>query len=1279
VRFFGTLDICCDDESLPKPPTLKSQSLLAYLIHHRHQPQPRERLAGLFWGDRPEAKARHSLATALWHIRRCLPARPPGPSGGGDYFLSDSHTVQFDPLAEIWLDVAEFESGIARQDVTGLEVAAALYRGDFLDGFYDDWVLNERYRLETLYSATLARLMGAEEAGGEPEAALTTAQRLLQHDPVREDAHRVAMRAYCRLGQRNAALEQYHRCREVVGEELGAEPMVETTDLYHAILEGRFAVGGAVGVIPAVGVEGLTPMPPGRSPLDAIVPSRLVGREGELEFLQAYWQLAEGGQGGLVLIRGEAGVGKTRLAKELAGRLRWQGVRVLWGRCYEFERLLPYQPLSEALRTVLPGLTAAELADLAPWVVAEVTRLVPEMAERYPDLEVPDPTDATQEEARLFEGVACFLRQLSSHQALLVVVEDLHWASESTLQMLHYLARQMADQKVLLLGTLRPEAVGRRHPLRTLQRQLSREGLAQLLRLPRLSPQAVEALVVEMSGAGAAAASLAGRLYQETEGNPFFLMEIVKALFGAGTIYFEEGAWRGDFTGISEGELPLPTGMSEAIESRVRRLDDDAQEALRQAAVLGREFDFDLLDALWDRGIEATLEALDDLLRHRLVEEGSGAVGRDYAFSHHKIQEVVYAGLPRRRRQHAHARAGEAMERLYGVAEVEALAGELAHHFEQGRALGKALTEKAIHYLLQAGDRARGLYAHREAIDYYRRALALLQEQQDYERAARTLMRLGLTYHNAFDYRQARQVYEEGFGLWQQAASAVRAVPPPAPHALRMHWLDPATRVDPALADARGSIRLIQQLFSGLVVLSPEMEVLPDAARTWEVSEGGRRYVFHLRGDSAWSDGVPVTAHDFEYAWKRVLDPLTGSTIANLLYDIKGAQAFHQGELSDSSQVGVRALDKCTLAVELEGPTGYFLYLLANSVAYPVPRHVVAKHGGTWTEVGNIVTNGPFRLESWHPGEEMILRRYPAYHGRFGGNAQQVELKLLPVGETLAALEMYKADELDMLNLTRLSPAEMDQVRHGHPGEYVRVPGLSTCYVGFDTRRPPFDDVRVRQAFVQAAERETLADVVLKGYNLPATGGFVPPGVPGHSPGIGLPYDPDQARDLLAEAGFPGGRGFPTVEAMTLPGLLPHAEYLQARWRESLGIEISWQLVEGESWWGWLLSHPPQLLALGWFADYPDPDNFLRASTIPWCMGWGNETCESLVEEARRVTDQPQRMELYRQADRILVEEARILPLTYESSHRLVKPWVSRYPTSALATRFWKDIVIEPH
>ena len=243
LYLLGTLEIHYGDDQLPRPPTLKSQSLLAYLVLHRHRPQTRDRLIDLFWGDRPERRARHSLRTALWHIRRCLPEE--------ELIVSDPHRIQFDPESDLWLDVDEFEFQVSHDDIARLQAAVALYRGDFLDGFYDEWVMNERYRLESLFSEALARLMIGQEARREHRDALSTAFRLVGEDPLREDAHRVAMRAYCALGQRNAALEQYWRCREIVLEELGAEPMVETSQLYREILEGRFRVEPVPEVVPA--------------------------------------------------------------------------------------------------------------------------------------------------------------------------------------------------------------------------------------------------------------------------------------------------------------------------------------------------------------------------------------------------------------------------------------------------------------------------------------------------------------------------------------------------------------------------------------------------------------------------------------------------------------------------------------------------------------------------------------------------------------------------------------------------------------------------------------------------------------------------------------------------------------------------------------------------------------------------------------------------------------------------------------------------------------------
>ncbi|MFN2243419.1 MAG: ABC transporter substrate-binding protein, partial [Anaerolineae bacterium] len=506
---------------------------------------------------------------------------------------------------------------------------------------------------------------------------------------------------------------------------------------------------------------------------------------------------------------------------------------------------------------------------------------------------------------------------------------------------------------------------------------------------------------------------------------------------------------------------------------------------------------------------------------------------------HHKIQETVYAGMPRRHRQQAHAQTGIALEQLY-IHEAEQLAGELAFHFQEGMRHDKSLAEKAIEHLLSAADQARLAYAQREAVGYYRQALDILKGQRAYERMARTLMALGLTYQSAFQFQQARQAYREGFAMWQRASGLEPASTPlPAPHSLRVHLACPAT-LDPTLATETYSGTLIEQLFCGLVELTPQIGIQPDVAHSWEVSEGGRRYVFRLRDDVCWSDGVQVTAGDFEFAWKRVLDPATRSPLASLLYDIAGARAFHRGECAKEN-VAVRAVEELTLVVDLEAPTGHFLQLLTHSSTYPLPAHAVQAYGESWSDADKIVTNGPFRLASWLQDASIVLTYNPEYHGRRRGNVRQVDLSILPDGAWLARWQMYESDDLDILNLMGCPALERDRARHRYPRDYASAPELSTHYTGFVTSRKPFDDARVRQAFVLAINKERMNDAVLGADSTPATGGFIPVGMPGHSAGIGLPYDPAQARDLLAEAGYPGGRGFPVAEWLSVSGAEPYA------------------------------------------------------------------------------------------------------------------------------------------
>jgi oligopeptide transport system substrate-binding protein len=539
------------------------------------------------------------------------------------------------------------------------------------------------------------------------------------------------------------------------------------------------------------------------------------------------------------------------------------------------------------------------------------------------------------------------------------------------------------------------------------------------------------------------------------------------------------------------------------------------------------------------------------------------------------------------------------------------------------------------------------------------------------------MMKLGLTYHNAFDFQAARRAYREGFSLWQRMADEPRgAAGLPPEGVLRITALEPGS-LAPGVALDHPSAIFQEQLFSGLVEVSPDLSIVPDVAQRWQVLDGGRRWVFYLRDNVLWSDGVPVTAHDFEYAWRRALEPSRDWLAIGLLYDLKGAKAYHEGSEDSGGSLGVQATDDRTLVVELEAPTSYFPYLLAFSPLYPVPRHVIERHGPAWTEPGIIVSNGPFRLVDRVPGERIILERNPTYHGRFTGNVRRVECAILS-GPSARHMKLYDQDELDICG--DLPSTEISHARQRYAEEYVSGPKLSVDFVGFDLSRPPFDDERVRRAFVMGTNRETLAHVSLRGYAFPATGGLIPPGMPGHSPGIGLPYDVRAASELMAEAGYAEGRGFPEIACLARddPGHDLLCAHLQAEWRENLGVAIEWEEVEWAHFPDRMVRERPHLWMTGWWADYPDPDDYLR---VQWWTSpaWRNPSYERLVEEARRVSDQEERLRMYREGDRILVEEAPLLPLTYLRFHCLVKPWVRRYRTSPLKWWFWKDVIVEPH
>lgn len=980
------------------------------------------------------------------------------------------------------------------------------------------------------------------------------------------------------------------------------------------------------------------------SVLERIERGRMVGRQQEMQHARPLWNRALAGEGQMLLITGEPGIGKTRLVRELVTQAEVSGGQALVGISYA-EGGIPYAPFRQIIREVL-GNGLAESLDLPEFVLADLLTLAPELRSRYPDLPESPPADPQAEQQRLFENLMIFYSALSDRTALLVVLEDVQWADSGTLFLLRHLARHARQQRMMIVATYREVELAEAWPLHEVLLDLNRERLATRLKLGRLGRVETGELLSVLFAREVSSEFLDG-IYRETEGNPFFIEEVCKALVESGKLYYEGGRWHRP---PSMTDLGIPQSVRVAIQSRVRKLPVDTQETLQLAAILGREFDFDTLADASELEEDTLIEGLENAARAQLIEEVSAEGGGTLTFVHGLIASTLVESMRTLQRRRLHRQAAVAIITLHPD-NFEAL----AYHYERA-----GNVEKATDYLLQAGDRARTLYASQEAIDYYERALVFLREQEEHEQAARTLMKLGLVYTAAFESDKAQEAYEEAFTLWEPLREAVDLPELRVPAAvLSLAVTEPLT-LDPGIMGDDISTFIAAQLFEGLVEIDRDYSVLPAVAVRWEVADGGTRYLFHLREGLRWSDGTPLTAGDFEYAWKRNLSFMPRSPVAHLLYVIDNARAFGEREIDDPDKIGVSALDDVTLEVHLEEPTAYLLHLLAHPVAYPLPRWAVESHGEGWTNPENLVSNGAYQLTEWQRGERLVLRRNPFYQGPFPGNAGRVECTVFT--DFGAVLEAYAADALDSISMITSDPGTVERARAAHGRELVFTPHPSTYYLIFRADRTPFNDVRVRRAFVHAVDREALDRDAWQGQYLLATGGFVPPGVPGHSPGIGLAYDPELARDLLAQAGYAQGQDFPKVSLVHSGA--PEVPFLRKAWHNTLGLNLEAQNLEWGPFMERLYRDPAHLTLMGWLADYPDPDALLRilfhSTEGVNTPRWHNARFDALVEEAARVTDQTRRMELYQEADRILVaEETVIMPLGYGQGRILVKPWVT--------------------
>ena len=998
------------------------------------------------------------------------------------------------------------------------------------------------------------------------------------------------------------------------------------------------------------------------STLDRIVRGRMIGREAEFDRARELWYDATNGKSQILLVSGEPGVGKTRLLREIITQSELMGAEVLGSASYA-EGGPPYSPFKQILREVLPKASQNGF-NLPDPVMADLLSLAPEFRAQFPDIPPNPSEDPQSDQHRLFESFFVFLATLSQHTPLLVYLDDAHWSDSGSLNLFRHLARQLGSQPIMLLATYRETELDEARPLNEVLQDISREPQTTRLKLNRLTLAETENLLASFFQEQVTSEFVQG-IYRETDGNPFFIEEVCKALVESGKLVFEDGRWdRPDMS-----ELGIPQSVRVAIQSRVGKLSLVTQDILSQAAVLGREFEFETLVAAAEADEDSIIDALEEAQRAQLLDERSENGRVILTFSHALIPATLVEGLRILHRRRLHKRAAEALKER----DPDNYPALTLHLLEAGQ------TEQGVDFLLRAGDQARSEYAHQEAIDSYLQALDFAKETEDNARAARILMKLGLTYHNAFRYKESRQACDEGFIYLQRSPEGPGSREKlPAPHPLRVPSLPPLT-FDPGILFDTTSYTFVSELFSGLVQLTADLSVVPDVARSWDVLDGGNRYRFHLRDDVVWSDGHPVTARDFEFAWKRILNPSLNSRVRDLLFDIRGARDYAEGSGS-VADVGVTAVSETEFMVELSHPTGYFLQALAHSSFLPVPEHIVESAGESWTHPDTIATNGAFELTLMEPGERIVLRRYANYHGAADGNVEQVEVSVYKEhGED--PLRWYEENDLDQLLFYWLSPVESDRARHQHADDYINLPALAGLYLAFNCSRPPFNDPRVRRAFSQAIDREELTAIAFRGQHAPATGGFLPPGMPGHIPEVALPFDVNLARKQLDAAGYPDGEGFPVIECAgaKLPSALVLMDHLQSQWKEHLGIEISWEQMELGRFIETLRSQMPHVTTQAWTADYPDPDNFLRIAALETLDTWENPRYDELVNSAGRSVDQEERLRMYAEAQRLLIEEAPIFPLTYNRGHGLLKPWITQFPMSSMRWSFWKDVVIEPH
>lgn len=702
------------------------QELLAYLLLQRDAPQSRQQIAFDFWPESSDSQSRTNLRQLLYRLRQELPE-------ADRFLLAEGATLQWQTDASFQLDVASFDDALAQASaameagkqgavVAGLKKAVDLYQGELLPDCYSEWILPIRERLRRRYTAALERLTAILESESDYQQAMRYARRLLAQDDLLETNYRRLMRLQALSGNRAAAVRVYHNCVTVLERELGVAPGADTQQMYEQLMTSPSWEGS----------DNVTP-----SSLAANI--ALVGRQDEWLALQRVWKEASE-RPHLELVLGEAGIGKTRLAEQFVQWADRQGIATAAARCYPGEGGLAYAPIAAWLRAdaLRPALSRLDGA----WR-DEIARILPELVTEQHGPTSAEAESGSWQQQRFFDGLVRAFVALG--KPLVLFLDDVQWADRATLAWLGYLLAAQTLNHVLLLCTVRKEEIVDDHPLNAFRWRLAAAGQLGEIELGPLSREQTIALARKTAGAPLETA-LAQRFYEETEGNPLFVIESARML---------RATPRPD-----SSELFLSPRVQAVIEARLNQLSPTAREVAGLAATFNGQFSFELLWRAGDFSEEELVGALDELWRRRLVREVDEA---DYDFSHGKIREVAYAGLSSPRRQFLHRRLAQALEVLH-AANLNPVSARIAGHY-----LRAGQPDRALDYYVRAADHAAGLYAYGEAEELYAEAIALATKEAAGDVQLGSLyVRRGRMLEHAGRFEEAVSFYRELQALAQQ-------------------------------------------------------------------------------------------------------------------------------------------------------------------------------------------------------------------------------------------------------------------------------------------------------------------------------------------------------------------------------------------------------------------------------------------------------------------------------------------------------------------------------